>query len=198
MLALQEECLGLHWFSQPEVIGTSLPGTVTLKGWGCISTAEISLLIFNFHMWVRDLPIQHLYPSYQSLHGCFCISLVTGLLFSETSSGSQWWLSCNLVVLLMWSWKEASIVFVLYIVLNLTLRNVNYHGLWANYCPVISHKVINRLLEFFNVALEDVLLILFSIKRSLSKFPESVLVGNDSWYFLSKRIECSLQFFCQW
>lgn len=59
-----EECLlflqlsvslshSLCWFSQPEVMGTSLPGTGTL-GWGAwlgtgisCSTVQISLLIFS-------------------------------------------------------------------------------------------------------------------------------------------------------
>ena len=53
----------LHWFSEPKVMGTSLPGTGTL-GWepgvalGLLalhegtSTIEISLLIFNGHTWV--------------------------------------------------------------------------------------------------------------------------------------------------
>ena len=55
--------------------------------------------------------ILHLHPFHQSWHVFFLISLVTGLLCSWSLGGSQGWLFCNLVVILMWSWREASIIF---------------------------------------------------------------------------------------
>ena len=80
-LGLQKPSISLtlspHWFLQPEVLGTSLPGTGTLaegawcgtgtphSSWGT-SAAEISLLVFICHMQVWDQPVLYLHPSYQS------------------------------------------------------------------------------------------------------------------------------------
>ena len=73
--------------------GDSVPHTGTL-GWavqhgagtpcssGRASAAKISFLIFNWHTWVRRLPILHLWPAYQSQCGFFFICSVTGVLFS--------------------------------------------------------------------------------------------------------------------
>lgn len=83
MQALQEECLGfqlpsislnhnLHWYSQSEVMGTSIRSIETL-GWGVagtphfsreISTANISLLIFNGQRQVWNQPVLLLCPPY--------------------------------------------------------------------------------------------------------------------------------------
>ena len=102
--------------------GTSLSDTGTL-GWGAWcragpprssgenSAAEISLQIFNCHTWVWDQPVLHLCSSYQS-RGFFCISLVIRLLFTQTLCGFQWWFFCTLVVILMWSWEDASTPFI--------------------------------------------------------------------------------------
>ena len=80
-------------FLQPEVMGTSLPGTGTL-GWGAwyragtphysgrISAADISLLTFIHHMWVLGQPSPLLYLSLRSQCGFLFHSPVVGLPFS--------------------------------------------------------------------------------------------------------------------
>ena len=55
------QSLNPHWFLQPEVMETSLPGAGTLDGGPGVGQGpfapEISLLIFICHMWVWDQPI---------------------------------------------------------------------------------------------------------------------------------------------
>ena len=81
------------------------------------SAAKVPLLIFHHYNWVWDPPILHLFPPYQS--GClFFIPLVIALLFSYIADGSEWWLFCSLVIILMWLWDEASITFTYFMTLT--------------------------------------------------------------------------------
>ena len=102
--------LNPHLFLQPKVMETSLPSN-GLGGpeWGWnpalfrgTSAAEISFPIFTCHMWVWDQIILYLCPSCQSWCGFFFNSLVAGLPLSQISGGSEWWLFCSLVVILIW------------------------------------------------------------------------------------------------
>ena len=112
-----------HWFLQPEVMGTFLPGTGTLgsRVW-CGAGAPRSLggdlcswdILPNFcppYLWVWDKPIPCLCPSYLSQCGFFFNSLVVGLPFSQISGSSEWWLFCSVDVILMWLGEEVSTMF---------------------------------------------------------------------------------------
>lgn len=108
--------------------GALLPHTGTLV-WagdpcssGGTSTAEISLPMLNFCLWVWGQLVSPLCPSDWSQYGIFFIFLVKALFswFSGGSAGSQvvqssdsspGQLFYNLVVIFMWSWKEASRAF---------------------------------------------------------------------------------------
>ena len=61
-------------------------------------------------MW--DQPILHLRPSYQSWCGFFFNSILVGLPFILICDGSEWWLFCTVVVILMWLCEEVSRVFL--------------------------------------------------------------------------------------
>ena len=105
--------LNPHWFQQPEVVGTCLPGTGTL-GWGTwcgagtppsrdvspeflSTTLECGSSLFQ----ICALPT--------SLDGCiFFNSIVVRLPFNSISDSSEWWLFYILIVILMWLCKEAS------------------------------------------------------------------------------------------
>ena len=105
--------LNPHWFLQPELMGTSLPGTGG-PGWGarfgagtpCSSTGtsapKLCLPVYNHHTWVWDQPFLLLHPFFQSQCGCFFIFTVIGLLFSWISAASPGWFLYNVVVILLW------------------------------------------------------------------------------------------------
>lgn len=83
-LCLTRQGQNPHWFSQPTVLGTPLPGTGAL-GWGVhcgamthrssggISTVDISLQILNCHMLVWEWLFMLLCPSHQSPCGFFLL-----------------------------------------------------------------------------------------------------------------------------
>lgn len=85
------------------------------------STAEVSLLMLNRHMCVWGQIVSHLHLSSQSLHDFF-ISLVTRLLFRQSSDVSLGCLLFNLVVILIWLWEEASTAFTYSTILTGTLQ----------------------------------------------------------------------------
>ena len=62
----------------------------------------------HYVMFVWNRSISHLHPSHQSWCGVFLNSVVIGLPFSLISDVFEWWLFCNLVVLLMWFCEEVS------------------------------------------------------------------------------------------
>ena len=112
----ERQCLGIqqffhwlnpHWFLQPEVMETYLPGTGTL-GWGTCWGAGTSLSrgippkFFIHHTCVWDQPIPHLCISTPptSLDACgFFNSIVVGLPLNSVCDGSVWWLFYSLVVI---------------------------------------------------------------------------------------------------
>ena len=85
------------WFSQQEVIGTSLPGTehwaggpdvgLLLAG-GSPSKPRYPSQFFNHHTLVLSQVFLHLCHFYQSQHGFFTSS-VTGALFNHLSGGFE-------------------------------------------------------------------------------------------------------------
>ena len=99
----ERNCLGLYkfvfhslnppWFLQPEVMGTSLPGTGSWAGGPGVElrslTLEISLLIFTHHILVWDQPVLLLHLTYQLRCGFFFNFVVVGLPFSSVSHGSE-------------------------------------------------------------------------------------------------------------
>nr|KAF6349281.1 hypothetical protein mMyoMyo1_011821 [Myotis myotis] len=110
-----------HWFLQPEVMGTSLPSSRIL-GWGAgVGLGPLAphrgppqlrypswFKKKKRHTWVSDQTIPSLCPSSQSQCAFFFTSLVVLLPFSQLSGGSERWLFCVLVVILMWLWEAAS------------------------------------------------------------------------------------------
>lgn len=64
-------------------------------------------LITTPQVW--GLPIPCLHSFYWSQCGFFFMSLVTGIPLNWSSVHSQWWLFYNFIVILRWSWEEASI-----------------------------------------------------------------------------------------
>ena len=80
-------------FSKPDIIGTPLPSAACLD-WGAgVGLLQLWYLshLWIATLWVWDLTRPNHCPSYLSWH-CFFISLVTGILFSSSSGGSQQWL----------------------------------------------------------------------------------------------------------
>ena len=101
-------CLNPCWFLQPEVMGTYVPGTGTLR-WGeawCGAEPDGSW-IFSHHTWVRVQPVPHLCPSDQSVWIWFN-SIVVRLPLNLISNDSEWCLFYILVVILMWLCEELS------------------------------------------------------------------------------------------
>ena len=103
--------LNLHWFIQPEVMGTSLPGTGILawRAWcwagtphnsGWTFADKKSFPIFICHMWVWDQTILGLCPSYQSWCSLFN-SPGVGFLFSQILGHSEGWFFYTLFVILL-------------------------------------------------------------------------------------------------
>ena len=107
--------LNPHWFLQPEVVRTYLPGTGTL-GWGAWCGAGTSHsqdispeFLSTTHRWGTSLFCICAPPTH--LDGCgFFNSIVVRLPFNSISDSSEWWLFYILVVILMWLCKEASLV----------------------------------------------------------------------------------------
>ena len=105
--------LNPHWFLQPEVVGTYLPGTGTL-GWGawCGAGTPCSLdspseFSRTTREWGTSLFCICAPPA--SLDGCgFFNSVVVRLPFNSIFAGSGWWLFHILVVILMWLCEEVS------------------------------------------------------------------------------------------
>ena len=106
--------LNLCWFLKPEVVGTYLPVTGTLV-WGawCRTATPHSWDIppgFLSTTCVCGTSSFHVCAS-PSLDGCgFFNSIVVRLPFKSISDGSEWWLFCIFVVILMWLCKEVSLV----------------------------------------------------------------------------------------
>lgn len=71
-----------------------------------------SPFFFKCHTWVLGQPIPGLHPSYPSQWTFLFNSLAVGHLFSQISGGSELWLFCGAVVMLMWFWEAASTVFI--------------------------------------------------------------------------------------
>ena len=100
-------------FLQPEVVGTYLPGTVTLgweSWWGWDSSIpRYSSWIF-IHMCYVGPPCSA-YVSSTTLNGCgFFNSVVVILQFNSVFVSSKWWWFCILVVILLWLCEQASCV----------------------------------------------------------------------------------------
>ena len=105
--------LYLHWFLQPEVVGTYLPGTQTLS-WGvwCGARPPYSWDIppkFLFSTRGCGTRPFHICISPASLDGRgFFNSIVVRLPFNSISNSSKWRLSYILVVILLRLCEEAS------------------------------------------------------------------------------------------
>ena len=109
--------LNLHWFLQPEVMGTYLPDGFqgSLEPWADgpgvglgLFAHEISLLNLSTTCgWETSLYCVCTPPT--TLDGCdFFNSIVVRFPFTSISDGSQWWLFNILVVILMWVCEEAN------------------------------------------------------------------------------------------
>ena len=88
--------LNPHYFLQPEVVGTYLPGTGPWAGGPCVGlgllTPEISLRIFIHNTWCVASPLCICAPP-TSLDGCgFFHSIVVRLPFNLISDSCKWWL----------------------------------------------------------------------------------------------------------
>ena len=118
--------LNPHWFLQPEIVGTYVPGTGIL-GWGAwwrgYLVWEAWYGVSIPHSWV--IPLEFLSTICGSGTSPFCISapptsldgcgffnsVVVWLPFYLISDGSEWWLLYILVLILMWLCKEVSCVY---------------------------------------------------------------------------------------
>ena len=106
--------LNPHWFLQPEVLGTYLPGPepwpgVLVSGWDYLFPRYPSQT-FICHTWVRyHPPVFSVCAPPTSLDGCG-LTLVVRLPFNSISDSSEWWLFYTLVVVLMLC-EEASHVY---------------------------------------------------------------------------------------
>lgn len=105
------------WFSQTAVVETHLPSTGA-PGWGSwcgVRTSHSSRGTSGAKItipWVWGQPIPRLCPPHLSQGGFFYVFLVIAFPFSQTLGGSQWWLFCTLVVVLMRLWEKVSMAFM--------------------------------------------------------------------------------------
>ena len=105
--------LNPHWFLQPEVVGTYLPGTRTL-GWGTWCGAgtprswDIPPKFLSTTCGCETSP-SHVCTPPTSLDGCgFFNSIVVRLPFRSITENSEWLLFYILAVILMWLCKKVS------------------------------------------------------------------------------------------
>lgn len=113
-LAFTVRCYGnfssQHW----ELL---LLGVGRCGGWEA-SAAEIALLIFNHHTWVREQLIAHFHPLSVSMWLLFYILSYRKILFSQILGGSQWWLFYSIIIILMCLWEDASTAFTYFTILT--------------------------------------------------------------------------------
>ena len=128
------------WFLQPEVMGTYLPGTGALAGGGgggwCWAGSSCSWDIppkFLSTTCGWETSPLHVCAPPTSLDGCgFFNSVVVKLQFNSISDGSEWWLVCISVVILMRLYEEVSRVSLLY--------SVFYMAVDLSYIELLSIK----------------------------------------------------------
>ena len=148
-----------------------------LASQGGTTAAKISLPIFNCHTRVWDQPVLCLYPSYQSRSGFFVISLVIGLLFSQCSGTSPGRSFYNLVVILMWSWEEVSIVST-----NSTIWAGSPQALL-----IVPSKLIESFLAIQMLVFAKLSLLLIMCHLSILNYLFSLLGFLHSLRFLQRR-----------
>ena len=109
--------LNPHWFLWPKVTGTYLAGTGTLDwgawcGAGTPCSQDIPPEFLSTTCGCGNSPL-HISTLPTGLDGCGSFNfVVVRPPFNLTSDGSEWWLFCILVIILLWLCKKGSHVYL--------------------------------------------------------------------------------------